>query len=88
MDGNEGRYYVRLSVDDQPGVIAEIAAALRDESVSMEELLQRPNGSGQPVSFVMTTHEVTEAKMMRALARIAKLPFIAEKPEVIRIETF
>ena len=88
MDGNEGRYYVRLSVDDQPGVIAEIAAALRDESVSMEELLQRPNGSGQPVSFVMTTHEVAEAKMMRALARIAKLPFIAEKPEVIRIETF
>ena len=88
MDGNEGRYYVRLSVDDQPGVIAEIAAALRDESVSMEELLQRPNGTGQPVNFVMTTHEVTEAKMMRALARIAKLPFIAEKPEVIRIETF
>ncbi len=88
MDGNEGRYYVRLSVDDQPGVIAEIAAALRDESVSMEELLQRPNGSGQPVSFVMTTHEVAEAKMMRALAKIAKLPFIAEKPEVIRIETF
>ncbi len=88
MDTHEGRYYVRLSVDDQPGVIAEIAAALRDESVSMEELLQRPNGSGQPVSFVMTTHEVVEARMMRALARIAKLPFIAEKPDVIRIETF
>jgi homoserine dehydrogenase len=88
MDGNVGRYYVRLSVADQPGVVAEIAAALRDESVSMEELLQRPNGSGQPVSFVMTTHEVAEAKMMRALAKIGKLPFIAEKPEVIRIETF
>ncbi|MGE0668186.1 MAG: homoserine dehydrogenase [Sphingomonadales bacterium] len=88
MDGNVGRYYVRLSVADQPGVVADIAAALRDESVSMEELLQRPNGSGQPVSFVMTTHEVAEAKMMRALAKIGKLPFIAEKPDVIRIETF
>ncbi len=88
MDGHIGRYYVRLSVADQPGVVAEIAAALRDESVSMEELLQRPNGSGQPVSFVMTTHEVAEAKMMRALDRIAALPFIAEKPDVIRIETF
>ncbi len=88
MDGNIGRYYVRLSVADQPGVVADIAAVLRDESVSMEELLQRPGASGQPVSFVMTTHEVAEAKMMRALAKIAKLPFIAEKPEVIRIETF
>ncbi|MEN3973599.1 homoserine dehydrogenase [Emcibacter sp. SYSU 3D8] len=88
MDAHEGRYYVRLSVADQPGVVAEIAAALRDEAVSMEELLQRPNGSGQPVSFVMTTHEVGETSMLRALARIEKLPFIAEKPEVIRIETF
>lgn len=88
MDSNEGRFYVRLTVLDRPGVIAEVASALRDESVSMEELLQRPKGSGQPVSVVMTTHEVAEDKMMRALARIAKLPFTAEKPEAIRIETF
>jgi homoserine dehydrogenase len=88
MDGHEGRYYVRLTVRDQPGVIAEIASALRDESVSMEELLQRPSGSGQPVSIVMTTHEVAERRMMRALSRIAGLPFVTETPEAIRIETF
>jgi homoserine dehydrogenase len=88
MDAHVGRYYVRLTVQDRPGVIADVAAALRDESVSMEELLQRPQGAGQPVSVVMTTHEVLEANMMRALGQIAKQPFNIAKPELIRIESF
>ena len=90
MDAHEGRYYLRFAVSDQPGVLATVTAALSDEGVSVEELLQRPRdgGQGDVVDVVMTTHETGEAKLMRAVEQIAKLPVAIETPEVIRIEEF
>jgi len=88
MDQLEGRYYVRLAVEDKPGALARITAALSDEDISVEELLQRQPDDGGPVSVVLTTHEATEAKMMRAIGQVAKLAFVSEPPEVIRIESF
>ena len=41
MDRHCGPYYMRLMVVDKPGVIADIAAALRDHEVSMESMIQR-----------------------------------------------
>lgn len=90
MDRHRGRYYVRLTVSDKPGVIAEVAAALRDEQVSMEAMIQReqaPDAHGA-VQVVMTTHETEEAPMMRCLARIEKIEAVLETPRMIRIESF
>jgi homoserine dehydrogenase len=88
MERHTGAYYVRLMVLDQPGVIAGVAAALRDEQVSMESMLQRgrSHDPGAAVPVVLTTHETEEAAMVRAVARIAKLDTIVEKPCVIRVE--
>src|SRR5205823_14319744 len=41
MERHEGAYYIRLMVVDQPGVIADVAAALRDEHVSVESRIRR-----------------------------------------------
>ncbi len=41
MERHRGAYYIRLMVVDRPGVIADVAAALRDEEVSMEAMIQR-----------------------------------------------
>ena len=70
---HRGAYYVRLMVLDRPGVIADVAAALRDEQVSMEQMIQRGRAPGEAVPVVLTTHETEEAAMRRALARIARL---------------
>jgi homoserine dehydrogenase len=88
MERHSGAYYVRLMVLDRPGVIAGVAAALRDEQVSMESMLQRgrSHDPGASVPVVLTTHETEEAAMARAVARIAKLDTIVEKPCVIRVE--
>jgi len=88
MDKHWGSFYVRLTVLDRPGVIADIAAALRDQAISVESLLQhgRANGKTAPVSVVITTHETTEAAMRRALAEIALSEAVVEPPMVIRIE--
>ncbi|HKW54210.1 MAG TPA: homoserine dehydrogenase [Stellaceae bacterium] len=81
-----GASYVRLMVLDRPGVIADIAAALRDEQVSMEQMIQRGRAPGEAVPVVLTTHETEEAAMHRALERIARLQTVLEPPRMIRVE--
>jgi homoserine dehydrogenase len=88
MSRHRGAYYMRLMVLDRPGVIADVAAALRDEQVSMEQMLQRGRGpAGEAVPVVITTHETEEAAMLRAVGRIGALPTVVEPPRLIRIET-
>jgi len=79
-------FYIRLMVRDEPGVFADIAAALRDEKVSMEQVIQRGRAPAATVPVVMTVHETDEAAMLRAVDRIAALASIAEPPRLIRIE--
>ncbi len=58
MERHRGAYYIRLMVRDQPGVIADVAAALRDEEVSIEAFVQRGRAiRARPVPVVMITHE-------------------------------
>jgi homoserine dehydrogenase len=86
MARHRGAYYVRLMVLDRPGVIADVAAALRDEQVSMEAMIQRGRAPGEAVPVVLTTHETEEAAMRRALERIGRLDTVREPPRMIRIE--
>ena len=88
IERHHGAYYIRLMVVDQPGVIADVAAALRDEQVSMESMIQRGRAPGEAVPVVMTTHITVEAAMRRALARIEALETVLEPPRMIRIEDF
>ncbi len=86
MDRHEGCYYLRLVVMDKPGVIADVAAALRDEQISVEAMLQRGRAPDEAVSVVITTHETQEAPMLRALKPIAAIEATVEPPRMIRIE--
>ncbi len=86
MSERLGAYYVRLMVLDRPGVFADIAAILRDHSVSMEAILQRARAPGEAVPVVMTTHEVEEAGLVASLDHIGGLPACVEPPHMIRIE--
>ena len=62
-----GAYYFRLMVVDRPGVMADVAACLRDHEVSIEALIQRARNPDEPVPIVLTTHETAEAQMTGAL---------------------
>lgn len=86
IENRVGPYYVRLTVLDRPGVIADVSAALRDEKVSVEALLQRGRSAEGSVPVVLTLHETQEAAMQRALSRIAALDTVVEPPCMIRIE--
>ena len=86
MTRHRGDYYIRLMVLDRPGVIADVAAILRDEDVSMRSMLQHGRAPGEKVPIVLTTHETIEANMMRALHRIDGLDPVLEPSRMIRIE--
>jgi homoserine dehydrogenase len=88
IERHQGAYYIRLMVLDQPGVIADVAAALRDEQVSMESMIQRGRAPGEAVPVVLTTHITVEAAMRRALKKIEALDTVLEPPHMIRIEDF
>lgn len=88
MDRHVGAYYIRLMVQDRPGVIAAVSGALAKARISLESMLQRGRSESGEVPVVLTTHETEEAAMRRALARIARLGAVAEEPCVIRIEAF
>ena len=86
MEDHVGACYVRLMVVDKPGVMADVAAILRDENVSLESVLQRGRDPGEVVPVILTTHVTVEAGMRKALLEIAGLELVVEPPLMIRME--
>lgn len=86
LDNHVGRYYLRLSVADKPGVVAEIGAILRDEGVSMESLIQRGNHVEGGVFFVLTTHETQESSVMKTIAKLDDMDLVLAPPVMLRIK--
>ncbi|MBL4837363.1 MAG: homoserine dehydrogenase [Kordiimonadaceae bacterium] len=87
-DKHSGTYYIRLRVNDQPGVMADITAALARESVSIESLIQRGTAPDEGVYIVMTTHQTVESSALSILKHFTALECVLETPTLIRIETF
>lgn len=80
--------YLHMIVTDQPGVIADVSAILRDYGISIESMIQRGRDPGQPVSVVITTHECSRKAIREAAEKISKLACIAAPPTVLRIAQF
>ena len=85
IGSHEGCYYVRLTVLDLPGVIADISATFRDEEISIESLLQHGRAPKEEVSVVLITHEIREDALVRALSKIEKFDHSLATPRMIRI---
>ncbi|HEY0901229.1 MAG TPA: homoserine dehydrogenase [Micavibrio sp.] len=79
-------FYMHVVVRDQPGVLAQISAILRDHKISVEAVIQRGRDPGKPVSIVMTTHLVKQSDMRKAVEKIGKMKLTQGKPCVMRIE--
>jgi homoserine dehydrogenase len=80
------RAYLRFTVADRPGVLAEIATAMRDGGVSIESLIQqgRPEEGGE-VLVAMVTHEGPEANVAEALRLLEGSESLTEPPLVMRL---
>ncbi|RVQ66522.1 homoserine dehydrogenase [Croceicoccus ponticola] len=80
-----GKAYLRFMVADRPGVLAELAAAMRDGGVSIESLIQKGEGSDGAVMVAMVTHEGEEGCVVKALDLLAGSDSLTEPPLVMHI---
>ena len=78
------KFYLRLEVEDEPGVLATIAQVFGDHDVSVESVIQQ--GRGAHAELVMVFHPVREACFREALEKLAALSIVQSEPRPIRIE--
>ncbi len=81
----ESKYYVRLKVQDRPGVLASIAHALGNNNVSLASVLQK-HTDGHMAEIVLVTHLVKEQDIQDALNIVEKLDCVGEICNLIRVE--
>jgi homoserine dehydrogenase len=83
----ETSYYLRMRVQDRPGVLARITRILADSRISIDAMVQKEPGEGeQRVDIVMLTHRAVEKNVDKAIARIERLPTVVGKVTRIRLE--
>jgi len=83
----ETRYYLRMKVQDKPGVLADITRILADQRISIEAMVQKEPRAGEAeVDIIMLTHLTVEKNVNGAIARIEKLPVVVGKVTSIRLE--
>ncbi len=88
IDEVVSRYYVRLSVTDQPGTMAKIATILGDAKIGISSVIQPEGHAGEIVPLILMIHDATNAAMTKALAKITKLAVVKGTPVMIRVENF
>lgn len=81
----ESRYYLRLSVKDEPGVLARVTAALGKQGISLSSILQHEARGNEHVPVVITTHLSREGAMAAALREIDAMETIGPKTVCLRI---
>ena len=80
----ETGYYLRLRVEDKPGVLADITRILADQQISIDAMIQREPAEGESqTDIIMLTHITREKNVDAAIVRIEALP-VVKKP-VIRL---
>ncbi len=84
LDEVRTKYYLRLMVEDQPGVLAQIAHRLGASRVSVAQMHQAQAIRGQ-ASITMLTHEARDKDVRDAVAAITTLPAVVKGPRAIRI---
>ncbi|HUW37623.1 MAG TPA: homoserine dehydrogenase [Rhodocyclaceae bacterium] len=83
----ETRYYLRLAVSDQPGVLADITRILADQRISIEAMIQREAVEGEEqTDIIMLTHRTREKHIDAAIARIEALAVVTSKVIRLRLE--
>jgi homoserine dehydrogenase len=85
-DSSVGRFYVRIEVEDRPGVLAQVAGIFGSEKIGISSVLQ-PEGRGAgSVPLVFLLEPAPLSSLQRAIASICKLPNTRAPATILRVE--
>jgi homoserine dehydrogenase len=83
----ETRYYLRMTVADRPGVLAQIAQTLGEHLISISSVIQKETDRmARTAEIVIMTHPAKEAAVQKALHEMAALEVVKEISNFIRVE--
>ena len=83
FDDVSSSWFVRLSVTDEPGVLASIAGTFSENNVSIESVIQE--GRGEQAELVLVTHEAPEKDMQNSIKQISSLDSVTSVTSTLRV---
>jgi homoserine dehydrogenase len=84
MDDTRDQYYLKLRVDDRPGVLAEIADRFGRNGISLERVWQEGSGDEATLSFI--THRAQEGAFQKTMQELRELDAVHAVASIIRVE--
>ena len=78
------RYHVSLDVNDEPGVLAQVASAFAEQGVSIQTV--RQEGRGDAATLVLVTHSASDEALSATVQHLARMPFVRRAAGVLRVE--
>jgi homoserine dehydrogenase len=82
------KYYLRLSVDDRPGVLAQIAGALGEADIGILSVIQPETHLEGLAVLVLMIHDASFGSMQAAVAQIGSLACVKDAPTLLHVESF
>ena len=82
----ESAYYLRLLVDDKPGVLSQVTALFAQHNISIETVLQRVTDNRE-ANLLFATHIATEKAISDVIKELESLDFVKATPAMIRIDS-
>ena len=82
----ESKFYLRIRVKEQPGVLSKITAYLNDSNISVEKILQTPDKKENNIPIIIITHKIKTSELLNSVNKISDLEFVNENISIIPIE--
>ena len=83
----ETSYYLRMRVEDKPGVLADITRILADREISIDAMIQKePSEGEEQTDIILLTHRCIEKQVVAAIAKIESLATVKGRVVRIRLE--
>jgi homoserine dehydrogenase len=76
-------FYLAMEVDDEPGVLAQVAEVLGMQGASIKSVVQK--GLGAQARLVMVLHPLLESRLYAAVQLISQMAFVRSRPRAIRV---
>ena len=86
IEESETSYYIRLLVDDKPGVLGSIATVFGNADVSLRSVVQTNGSEENHAEIVVITHKVKYKNILDAEEKLKALPTVDEIRSIIRVE--
>jgi homoserine dehydrogenase len=83
----QSRYYLRVGVVDEPGVLSRVTGVLGEKRISIASVLQKELDGQSQAEIVIMTHTAREADLQEALEHIRALPGVAGVEQMIRVRS-